>query len=206
MEHIIYHHIMTHPEDHNILADNQHGFRKHRSCETQLVNTVESIARSLDHREQVDMLVLDFSKAFDTVPHQRLLLKMSHYGIRGKVLDWIKAWLTNQKQRVCLDVDMSNMLHHISKATSKANKTLGFIRRNLGKCPTDIRDRAYKALVRPHLEYASAVWDPYRIHQIHKIEMIQRRAARFVTNTYSQEPGTVCWLNQHPTVPRMAYP
>jgi hypothetical protein len=87
MEHIIYHHIMNHLEDHNILADHQHGFRKHRSCETQPVNTVESIAKSLDHREQVDMLVLDFLKAFDTVPHQRLLLKMNHYGIRGRVLD-----------------------------------------------------------------------------------------------------------------------
>jgi hypothetical protein len=69
MEHMIYHHIMTHLEDHNILADHQQGFRKDRSCETQLEKIVESIARSLDHREQVDMLVLDFSKAFDTVPH-----------------------------------------------------------------------------------------------------------------------------------------
>jgi hypothetical protein len=93
-----------------------------------------------------------------------------------------------------LGVEISDRMrwyHHISKATSKANKTLGFIRRNLGKCPTDIRDRAYKTLVRPHLEYASAVWDPYRQHQIHKIEMIPRRAARFVTNIYSGEPGTV---------------
>lgn len=93
-----------------------------------------------------------------------------------------------------LGVEISDRMrwdHHISKATSKANKTLGFIRRNLGKCPADIRDRAYKTLVRPHLEYASAVWDPYRQHQIHKIEMIQRRAARFVNNTYSREPGTV---------------
>ena len=52
------------------LVDHQHGFRQHRSFETQLVNTIESVVRSLDQREQVDMLVLDFSKAFDTVPHQ----------------------------------------------------------------------------------------------------------------------------------------
>ena len=109
MEHIIYHHIMNHLELHNILSDNQHGFRKHRSCETQLVNTIESVAKSLDNKEQVDMLILDFSKAFDTVPHQRLLLKMEHYGIRGRVLHWVRAWLTDRNQRVCLDGDMSDM-------------------------------------------------------------------------------------------------
>ena len=94
MEHIIYRHVMSHLERHSILADHQHGFRQHRSCETQLVNTIEQVARSLDRREQVDMLVLDFSKAFDTVPHQRLLRKMEFYGINGEVLNWISDWLT----------------------------------------------------------------------------------------------------------------
>ena len=55
------------------------------------------------------MLILDFSNAFDTVPHQRLLLKMEHYGIRGRVLHWVWAWLTDRNQRVCLDGDMSDM-------------------------------------------------------------------------------------------------
>ena len=100
---------MNNLELHNILSDNQHGFRKHRSCETQLVNTIESVAKSLDNKEQVDMLILDFSKAFDTVPHQRLLLKMEHYGIRGRVLHWVRAWLTDRNQRVCLGGDMSDM-------------------------------------------------------------------------------------------------
>ena len=82
MEHIVYRHIIKHLENHQILSDNQHGFRKHRSCETQLVETV---ARSLDKKEQVDTLILDFSKAFDTVPHQRLINKMEHYGIKGNI-------------------------------------------------------------------------------------------------------------------------
>ena len=85
---------------------------------------------------------------------------------------------------------------YLQDITSKANKTLGFIRRNLGKCPTDIKDRAYKSLVRPHLEYASAVWDPYRQHHIKQIEMVQRRAARFVSNNYNREPGTVTNIMQ----------
>ena len=70
-------------------------------------------------------------------------------------------------------------------------KVLKICTSNLSKCPQDIKDQAYKSLVRPHLEYASAVWDPYRQCHIDKIEMVQRKAARFVTNTYSREPGTV---------------
>ena len=86
MKHVIYRHIMEHLESNQILSDNQHGFRSNRSCETQLVNTIKAIAREIDHRGQMDMLILDFSKAFDTVPHQRLLYKMSHYGITSNTL------------------------------------------------------------------------------------------------------------------------
>ena len=53
------------------------------------------------------MLILDFSKAFDTVPHQRLLQKMYHYGIKGNILKWVSGWLTQRHQRVCVDVEES---------------------------------------------------------------------------------------------------
>ena len=53
------------------------------------------------------MLILDFSKAFDTVPHQRLLYKMSHYGITSNTLQWVSAWLTKRQQRVCVDRESS---------------------------------------------------------------------------------------------------
>ena len=62
--------------------DYQHGFKKGRSCETQLLITIEDIAKQLDDGMQTDMIILDFSKAFDTVPHQRLLVKLEYYGIR----------------------------------------------------------------------------------------------------------------------------
>ena len=110
-----------------------------------------------------------------------------HYHMMGHQLETVHHY-------PYLGVEISDKLRwdqHIDKVTSKANRTLGFVRRNLSKCPQDIKDQAYKSLVRPHLEYASAVWDPYHRCQLDKIEMVQQKAARFVTNTYSREQGTV---------------
>ena len=94
MEHVIYRNIMQHLEHNNILHSKQHGFRKNHSCETQLPLTVEDLAKNLDEGSEVDLQIFDFSKAFDKVPHQRLLSKLNYYGIRGKTLAWINSWLT----------------------------------------------------------------------------------------------------------------
>ena len=78
------------------------------------------------------------------------------------------------------------MRAHINKITSKANSTLGFLRRNLKACPPKLRETAYFSLVRSSLEYSSEVWDPFRQKDIDKLEKIQRAAARFVTQNYRQ--------------------
>ena len=77
---------------------------------------------------------------------------------------------------------------HINKITSrpKENSTLGFLQRNLKACPPKLRKTAYFSLVRPSLEYSSAVWDPFRQKYINKLEKIQRSAAKFVTQNYRQ--------------------
>ena len=316
-EHIIFHHIMKHLDQHKFLVDYQHGFRRQRSCETQLVVTVEELARSLDNKTQTDMLILDFSKAFDTVAHQRLLLKLEHYGIRGQLLEWIRSWLTTRRQKVVVDGERSSEVpvksgvpqgtvlgplmfllfvndigrnissklrlfaddtllyreiknkedtsklqqdlntlekwsktwqmrfnpkkcvvqriyktrqpvikdyqlmghtleaashstylgvelardlswnEHINRITTKANRSLGFIRRNLNKCPEKVKEQAYIALVRPHLEYACCAWDPYLKKHVEQLDMIQRRSARFVKNNYRREEGTVTSLLEH---------
>ena len=90
--------VLKHLEMYGILIDAQHGFRKFRSCESQLIMTVQDLADSLNKNEQIDGLLLDFSKAFDKVPHQRLLEKLSYYGVRGNLHSWIKDFLTNRKQ------------------------------------------------------------------------------------------------------------
>ena len=70
MEHIVFSSIMGHADDHKILKHYQHGFRKGHSCESQLLLTAEQIGRDLDNNHQTDVLILDFAKDFDTVPHK----------------------------------------------------------------------------------------------------------------------------------------
>ena len=318
MEHVIHKQIMIHVNRNNILVNFQYGFREKHSCESQLILTVESIQRYLNRNKQVDVLVLDFSKAFDTVAHQRLLHKLNHYGIRDKTLGRIRTWLTNKKQRAVGDGDKSeeasvtsgvpqgtvlgplmfllhindigdnvskgtyiklfaddcllfreidslsdaerlendlqslvkwsktwqmsfnvkkcptlkvckkkNPIHfqctmsnvqvsevdrhpylgvelernmswsqHITGTANKASNTLGFLRRNLSACFTQVKATAYKTLVRPKLEYASSVWDPHHINKIEQLEKVQRKAARWAMNQYSWTASVSGFLRQ----------
>ena len=93
MEHIIVSQIGKHLQNHNILDKNQHGFLKGRSCETQLIEFIQDMHSSLEVGKQVAVVVMDFSKAFDKVPHNRLLYKLAEYGIEDQSLAWMKDFL-----------------------------------------------------------------------------------------------------------------
>ncbi|KAL8575234.1 hypothetical protein ACOMHN_042355 [Nucella lapillus] len=306
LEHILVRDIMTYCENHQILCEEQHGFRRGRSCETQLLGLVDEVSQALENGLQEDLLVLDFSKAFDKVSHSLLVHKLRHYGIDGKINAWIQDFLTDRKQSVivngskseyvpvesgfpqgsvlgpvlfllfindlptgltstarlfaddtachqtvvsahdqdslqndlnklaaweqcwkmsfhpqkCTTVHMTTsrttaereyQLHghklqeetqvkylgvtlkkdlkwepHTTSISSQANRSLGFLRRNVKVASRTIKEKAYKALVRPSLEYASAVWDPYTADDIATLEKVQRRAARWVSHRYRQ--------------------
>ena len=306
LEHVVFTNIMSHLDQFNVLSNIQHGFRAKHSCETQLTLTVNDLAQSLDSKKVTDMLILDFSKAFDTVPHKRLLGKLEHCGVDRDTHKWISSWLTHRTQRVVVDGDASDAVpvqsgvpqgtvlgplmfliyindigdsvnskirlfaddcvlyrqidtqadhnklqadlqklnewaeqwqmnfnaskcfvmsigtvrnkkcfdytlkgtmlgrvahspylgveltddlmwnRHIGNITMKANKALGFVRRNLAQASPVVKELAYFSLVRPHLEYASVVWDPYHTTMVNKLEKVQNRAARFVKKDYDR--------------------
>jgi len=94
----------------NLLNSNQHGFRKNKGCTTNLLETQDILFDAVENGWCVDILYTDFSKAFDKVPHMRLMLKLKSYGIVWVVLNWIKAYLHNRKQRVILGDCVSKWL------------------------------------------------------------------------------------------------
>ena len=85
--------ISKHANFYNVICSEQHGFRKHRSCETQLLETINDLAMSLNRGVQTDNLLLNFSKAFNKVSHPRLLYKLKHHGIKGPLFHWIEDYL-----------------------------------------------------------------------------------------------------------------
>ena len=312
LEHVVCSNIMGLIDNHSILSDRQHAFRKFHSCETQLCTVVNDWAKALDKGERVDIFIMDLEKAFDTPPHELLKAKLYRYGIRGKTLNWINSFLcyrsqcvvvNGQKSRlssvasgvpqgtvlgpvlfslyindmaedinseirlfaddcVCyrsiqstndtkilqadinrlgrwarkwgmrfqpvkcnmttlsrkkalkygntyslegsvletvpsikyLGVTITNDLKwnkHISNICLKANRSLGLLRRNLSKCPQNVKETAYKGLIRPVLEYAGCVWDPACANLQQELEKVQNRAARFVASNYNYEPGSM---------------
>ena len=107
LEHIVCHQMHKHFDRFNVLTNRNHGFRKGFSCETQLTITVDELCKNLDRGYQTDVAILDFSKAFDKVPHDLLLHKLNCYGIRGPLHSWIKAFLTNRQMRVIIENEAS---------------------------------------------------------------------------------------------------
>ena len=80
---------------------------------------------------------------------------------------------------------------HVSNICTKANRTLGFLGQTLFSCPQDVKEAAFKGMVRPILEYGSSVWDPYTDKLQEELEKVQNRAARFVTRNYVYETGSM---------------
>ena len=309
LEHVICRYLLQYLEKNGILSNLNHGFRAGYSCDTQLLTTVHDLLKSYENNNQVDIAILDFSKAFHTAPHKKLLHKLHHFGITGPLHDWLNCFLTQRTMKVVVDgvtsetttvvsgvpqgtvlgpilflchindlpdsvvsqvrlfaddcllyreiktfqdhqilqndlkqleawasawgmrfnakkcyilsvkqtssymysldntilksvpnnpylgVLLSSDLQwsdHINKITKKANSTLGFLRRNLRRCPPQCRLNAYLSLVRSTLEYGAIVWNPYKKQDIDAIERIQRAAARFITGDYkSRTPGSI---------------
>ena len=292
---------MQHLVSKGLLSSKQFGFIKGRSTVTQLLKFLDSCVETIVNGGVVDTIYLDFSKAFDSVPHRRLLGKLKSYGITGKLLKWIEAFLTDRTQvvkvngaeselahvvsgipqgsvlgpilfiiyindllesittngllyaddtkifhhiasrddalalqsdidslvewsnkwllkfhpdkchvlttgkfeniqythryRVCdrelehvfeekdLGVVMDSNLNfedHIISKVNKANSIMGLIRRSFSFLDGNLFKKLYISFVRPHLEYAQAVWSPYLAKHVNLLENVQIRATKLV--------------------------
>jgi hypothetical protein len=86
----------------NILSENQFAYLKGKSTVTQLLSTVDNWVRSRNSGVPTDVIFINLAKAFDSVPHERLILKLRSYGIEGSLLSWFKHFITGRKQRVVI--------------------------------------------------------------------------------------------------------
>ena len=108
LETIIRDHMMDFLVKHKLINPSQHGFLKARSCLTNLLCFFEEITKWVDEGSPVDVVYLDFQKAFDKVPHQRLILKLKSHGMGNSIINWIEQWLTDRRQRVVVDGEVSS--------------------------------------------------------------------------------------------------
>ena len=114
MESFVKEAIINHMMDNNLLSMKQYGFVHGRSTTTQLLNYLDMCIETVVNKGVVDTIYLDFSKAFDTVPHRRLIGKLVSHGITGNILSWIKAFLSNRSQIVKVNGENSNVLPVLS--------------------------------------------------------------------------------------------
>ena len=301
-ESIIRDHMMEFLVEEQFLSNKQYGFMPKRSTTLQLLKVFDEWSEIIDEGGQVDCVYLDFQKAFDSVPHHRLLEKLKHIGITGELHGWIQNYLLNRTQRVivngvlsdiveilsgvpqgsvlgpllfliyindlpsfvisesylfaddtkifrciegksdqsllqsdlnslsewsnnwllefnadkCKSIHFGKQLHtdksyylmdkegykhelkkvefekdigvitdqkmdfeyHIAEKVKKANQIMGTIRRSFKYMNEEMFVILYTSLVRPHLEYASSVWRPYKIKYIEQLETVQRRATK----------------------------
>ena len=99
---------MDHLSRNKLKKSSQHGFMKGKSCATNLLEFLDKLTEATDKMTPTDVVYLDFAKAFNKVPTERLLRKVEAHGIGGKVGSWIRDWLTDRKQRVSVNGKLSD--------------------------------------------------------------------------------------------------
>lgn len=319
LEHVIANFIRDFLEDNNILSPAQHGFRKGFSTVTQLTTVIHSLARILDKSGQVDVIFLDFRKAFDLVSHSKLIEKLKMINLPPFIINWVAAYVTDRRQFVNIDtyyshelpvtsgvpqgsvlgpllfliyindivsvitepvqirlfaddcvlfrevsseddqitlnnnlqnilswchcwdmqlnadktvymkitkklnnlsfpyalgtepltevseykylgVTLTNSLNwntHITNVCDTAFRKLCLLRHKLKHVPAETKLLAYTSLIRPKLEYACVVWDPYTKTNIDALERIQRKAVRFIFSKYRTTDSPTALMKQH---------
>ena len=177
---------------HNYQQHNEPRRHEHDNIPLQhdfLLNPAHRIHRRRHHQHgqrETDCLIKDFSKAFDKVSHILLIPKLNHYGIRGKTNQWINGFLSNRKKSVVVEGEALDEVLVDSGVPHGLVLWPSLILFNI----YDIKEKAYTSLIRPTVEYARAAWNPDPKTDIQKLEIIQRRATRFVQKGYHSSSVT----------------
>jgi Reverse transcriptase (RNA-dependent DNA polymerase)/Endonuclease-reverse transcriptase len=102
MERLVKEILLDHFNKNKLFTNNQHGFMRNRSCTTNLLESIDALTGALDAGLLAILVLLDFAKAFDIVPHEELIIKLKAYGVTGRLLAWLTAYLSDRKQRVVI--------------------------------------------------------------------------------------------------------
>jgi hypothetical protein len=115
MEHLIAGYLRQVWDKNDWLYDGQHGFRQGYSCEIQVITACHDTADSLDEGVSIDAIIIDFSKAFDLVPHDRLLMKLAASGVDSRIVVWVREFLVGRTQRVRVEGQLSKEVRVTSR-------------------------------------------------------------------------------------------
>ncbi|KAK4831065.1 hypothetical protein QYF61_015122 [Mycteria americana] len=188
MEQILLEAMLRHMEDREVIRDSQHGFTKGKSCLTNVVAFYDGVTTSVDKGKAIDVIYLDFCKAFDTVPHNILLSKLERYGFDGWTVRCIRNWLgddviestpAEKDLGVLMDEKLDMSQQHVLTA-QKANRILGCIKSSVASRLREVILPVFSALVRPHLEYCIQLWSPQHKKDMELLEQVQRRATKMI--------------------------
>ena len=114
MEHVIASYLRQVWDKNDWLCEGQHGFRPRYSCESQVIAVYQDIADSVDNGDMIEAIVFDFSKAFDLVAHDRLLMKIENSGVDSKLFAWVREFLLGRTQRVKVGGQLSEEVRVMS--------------------------------------------------------------------------------------------